>query len=111
MMAIVEEFFGLPVRNGNARQDANAGGVRAVGASGGRDLVAVEVKIDVAKCEPGGCGVSYLSQMPRTKHFIVLSDAFWGEVCPAEVNSVRIIAPKGDPFAEDDLPLPPVPAV
>lgn len=100
VMAILQEFYGLPVRNGSSRYEANASGVRAVGASGGRDLVIVEVKIDLSKCEPGGGGVSYLSQMPRTKHFVVLSDAFWGELCPAEVGSVRIIAPEGDPFAQ-----------
>ena len=99
VLAVVQEFYGLPVRNGSARQEATAGGVRAVGASGGRDLVAVEVKIDTTKCEPGGGGVNYLSRMPRTKHIIVTSDAFWGEVCPAQVSSVQIIAPEGDPFA------------
>ena len=61
--------------------------------------MAVDVKIDADKCAPGGGGVSYLSRIPRTGHFIVLSDAFWGEVCPVEVDSARVIAPEGDPFA------------
>ena len=100
VMAVVQEFYGLPVRNGNARYEATAKGLRAVGASAGHDLISVEAEIDMDKCKPGGGSVSYLSQMPRTKHFILLSDAFWGELCPAQVDSVRIMAPDGDPFAQ-----------
>jgi hypothetical protein len=44
--------------------------------------------------------VNFLSDMPRTNHLIILSAAFWGEVCPAEVLSARVIAPAGDPFAQ-----------
>jgi len=100
VMAIVREFYGLPVRNGSARHEAAGNAVRAVGSTDGRDLVVVEVKVDTTSCEQGGGGVSYLSQMPRIKNFIVFSDAFWGEVCPAQVNSVQVIAPEGDPFAQ-----------
>lgn len=98
-----QEFYGLPIRNGSARHEATAGGVRAVGSYGGRDLVAVEVEIDPAKCAPGGGGVNFLSDMPRTNHLIMISTAFWGEVCPAEVVSARVIAPEGDPFAQFQL--------
>lgn len=95
-----QEFYGLPIRNGSARHEATAGGVRAVGSYGGRDLVAVDVKVDSGKCGPGGGGVNFLSDMPRTNHLVMLSAAFWGEVCSAEVVSARIIAPEGDPFAQ-----------
>jgi len=36
-----------------------------------------------------------------TKNAVVMwAAAFLGEVCPAEVVSARVIAPKGDPFAQ-----------
>lgn len=95
-----QEFLGLPVRNGIARHEATAGGVRAVGSHGGRDLVAVDVKIDYSKCGPGGGALNFLSDMPRTNHLVAFSAAFWGEVCPAEVVSARVVAPNGDPFAQ-----------
>jgi hypothetical protein len=95
-----QEFYGIPIRNGSARHEATNGGVRAVGSYGGRDLVAVDVKIDSSKCGPGGGGVKWLSDMPRTNHLVMYSAAFWGEVCPAEVLSARVIAPEGDPFAQ-----------
>lgn len=95
-----QEFYGLPIRNGSSRHEQTAGGVRAIGSYGGRDLVAVDVKIDSTKCGPGGGGVNFLSDMPRTNHLVMLSAAFWGEVCPAEVVSARVVAPEGDPFAQ-----------
>jgi hypothetical protein len=95
-----EEFYGLPIRNGSARHESRSSGLRAVGSTGGRDLVAVDVAVDSTKCAPGGGAVNFLSDMPRTNHLIVLSAAFWGEVCPAEVRSARITAPAGDPFAQ-----------
>ena len=63
-----QEFYGIPIRNGSARHEATGGGVRAVGSYGGRDLVVVDVKIDSSKCGPGGSGVNFLSDMPRTNH-------------------------------------------
>jgi hypothetical protein len=98
--ASFQGFFGLPVRNGSARHEQTAGGVRAVGSYGGSDLVAVDVKIDSSKCGPGGGGVNFMSDMQPTNHLIMLSAAFWGEVCPAEVISARVVAPEGDPFAK-----------
>lgn len=95
-----QEFYGIPIRNGSARHEPTGGNVRAVGSSGGRDLVAVDVKVDLTKCGPGGGAVNFLSDMPRTNHLVIFSAAFWGEVCPAEVVSARIIAPEGDSFAQ-----------
>ena len=100
VVAIVREFYGLPVRRGSARREVTGDAVRAVGSTSGQDLVAVEVKIDPNSCQEGGGGVTYLSQMPHIKNFITFSDAFWGEICPAQVKSVQVVAPKGDPFAQ-----------
>lgn len=98
-----EEFYGLPIRSGGARHEEKSGVIRAIGSHGGQDLVAVEVKVDSSKCQPGGGRVNFLSNMPRTGQIIEFSPVFWGEVCPAEVMSAKLTAPAGDPFARFPL--------
>lgn len=98
---VFEQFLGLPIRNGTARHEAASGGaVRAIGSIGSQDLVVVEAKVDTTKCGPGGGAVNFLSDMQGTNHFITFPAAFWGEVCPAEVSSAKVVAPAGDPFAQ-----------
>ena len=97
-----KEFYGGGHRLGSSRQEVSeGGGVRAVGTlDGGKDVVAVEVKIDNSKCAPAAGGGNYISAMPQTGNLVQLPLAFAGDLCPAEVISAKVVAPDGDPFAK-----------
>lgn len=97
-----KQFYGGGHRLGSSRQEASdGGGVRAVGTlDGGKDVVAVEVKINNEQCAPAAGGGNYFSTMPETGQLVHLPLAFAGDVCPAEVVSAKVVAPEGDVFAK-----------
>jgi hypothetical protein len=99
MPVALKEYYGLPVRLGASRVEPTAEGKRAIGTVNGQDFVTAEIKSVPDGCQAAAGTVNYPGVAPKTKQLVVNEIPYVGEFCKAEVVSVNVNAPAGDPFS------------
>jgi hypothetical protein len=90
------KYYGLPVRLGGSRHEFTPGGRRAVGFVGDADFLDVKIATDHAKCQRVAGEVNYVSA--SAGDLVVNAIPYAGTWCPAEIESLDVSAPAGDPI-------------
>ena len=98
-VAALKTHFNLPIRNGTSRLDTmEGGGLRGVATLGGSDVLLAEIRRGPGPCQQAAVTLNYISSprqggKPTLGRFPVM-----GESCQAELGTLRITAPAGDPL-------------
>ncbi len=96
----IKTYYGWPVRLGGSRHEYTPGGRRAVGFVGDADFVEVAITTDRAKCQPISGIVNYVGMPEGASGMVVNTIPFAAKWCPAELVSLDVSAPDGDPIAQ-----------
>jgi hypothetical protein len=95
----LREFYGFPVRNGTSRLEETAESKRAMGILDGQPFVTVEIKPMPDPCQNISGLLNYPGVVEKTKQIMINQIPYTLDLCKAEVISVKVTAPPGDPFA------------
>lgn len=97
--AALKAYAGFPVRPGTSRLEPTADGKRAIGTVNGQDFVTAEFKSAPGSCEPAAVLLNYISLSPESEQLGVTKIPVVADSCKAELVSVKVTAPSGDPFS------------
>jgi hypothetical protein len=97
--AALKAYAGFPVRPGTSRFEPTADGKRAIGTVNGQDFVTAEFKPAPGSCEPAAVLLNYISLSPESEQLGVTKIPVVLDSCKAELVSVKVTAPSGDPFS------------
>ena len=92
-------FYGFPVRNGTSRIEDTAERTHATGMLNGQPFVTVEIKPMPDPCQNVSGTLNYLGLVEKTQQIVMNQIPYTVDVCKAEVLSVKMTAPPGDPLA------------
>jgi hypothetical protein len=95
----LKTYGGFPVRPGTSRIEPAADGKQAIGTVNGQDFVTAEFKSVPGSCEATATHLNYVSLLPETKQVTVTKIPFVGDLCKAELVSVKVTAASRDAFA------------
>ena len=94
------KYYGWPVRLGGSRHEYTTGGRRAVGFVGDANFVEVVITTPRAECQEISGTLNYPGVPANAKEIVVNTIPYAGKWCPAELVSLKVSAPDGDPFAQ-----------
>jgi len=95
----LSRYYNLPVRVGSSRFEPTAQGKLAIATLGERDILTVEIRSNSGEGTLGTFLLHYVSQLAPNGELIVNQIPGVARTREAEVISVSIDAPSGDPFA------------
>jgi hypothetical protein len=97
--AALKAYSGFPVRPGTSRVGSGSDDRRAIGTVSGQDFVTAEIKAVPGSCSAGAISVHYLALSPETDQVTLTKIPFVGDLCKADLVSVKITPPPGDALA------------
>jgi hypothetical protein len=93
----LKAHYRLPVRTGAAATESTAEGRRYTGMINGQSIATAEIK--GGACEPSQAFEHYPAFDARTNEVVLLEIPEVGDWCNAEVKSLDVRPPAGDPFS------------
>jgi hypothetical protein len=96
--AALNKYYGLPVRAGESRLETKEASTIGIGTLAGREVVRIVVTPKPTTCKSVAGAINFPGQLEKAHEIVVLEMPYIAEICDADLASIDIKAPAGDPL-------------